>query len=1063
MERSAGLKEQLDAKDRQIRQLEEECMRLSDDVERLKVAAADAIRSQHDQNRQRLERELVTVKGRLAASENDNKTLLNKIQQKNLDIARSNSRMGDSQRTQAAKAQLQAQKDKLEKENLYLQSQLQEAQINITSLDKQKEKLSLALEDLNHEITREHKTSRNAEKVSSSVNLQLADANRKLETERQLRNQAQSSTRAVQMALDNANRELSDSHGQLMTLRKVFDPEADLSITYEAAKPDISNVVELARQLEAAQQSLRVATERATRAETQLDGARDRFEGEISEIEGRHTNSRRALLEEMNASQVNQASSRRSPEHQRKDSDNRRPFSATTTPLHQRHQSSATNHSGRSDRTVDSTIFNQRMDMATQLEEVENRLQMSEMRNRHLENELKRSPVKQTWGEESPSLRRQKKLEVENSRLHNLLDDSSAQISALERSIRSGQLSFQEIQTKSHEELYDLIQSQEENRQMLSHSCANARSELADAKATFDELKKAKQTADLELRDTLSNLESLRSEREQESASHSQLLEEFSDLQIRLDSETSKLIDVESSLNLYKSRADEYFNKLEQAEISVLKATRAEQFAKGQAREAEETCANIMAERKQMDDIIEDLQRQAQKSEERLEDVSADLEGALQSKKRLQNELEDYRSQRAIDIEDNETSMEHTRKTYQHELSSLTHELELERENVIYVREENGRLRDEIEELRGKWDDEVLNSSTWAKEKARLEMTLQDVSNSRDEATSAHNEAQTKIVSLLTQVNHLRNSMDNALAERDNVITEKKTLERRLADASQRLDELSKSESPSLRNAAAFDKELLGLKSDLAQQEDIVAAAVGKMRRSEALAQELQKDIGTERDLNVQLHKEKAALEKSMKDLQLKLVDLETRGQGGRASQDVRFLHGRIQELEKQLESVESVRATESKSVRNVDRTVKDLQTQLERREKANATLADDVAKARDKISNLLKTIDELQSADSTSQLMAKRAERELKEEREKSARIERELEGWKGLRVERRSALGVPGSDGGSRRVSNASALPGLSGSSDRPSSSAGGPGSIMAGSIRRELRKISGSKGFL
>ena len=83
---------------------------------------------------------------------------------------------------------------------------------------------------------------------------------------------------------------------------------------------------------------------------------------------------------------------------------------------------------------------------------------------------------------------------------------------------------------------------------------------------------------------------------------------------------------------------------------------------------------------------------------------------------------------------------------------------------------------------------------------------------------------------------------------------------------------------------------------------------------------------------------------------------------------------------------------------------MKDLESQIQRREKQNQGLSEDVNKARDKISNLLQTIDELQSSDSQSQLTAKRAERELREEREKALRLERELEGWKGLRVERGS-----------------------------------------------------------
>jgi myosin protein heavy chain len=85
---------------------------------------------------------------------------------------------------------------------------------------------------------------------------------------------------------------------------------------------------------------------------------------------------------------------------------------------------------------------------------------------------------------------------------------------------------------------------------------------------------------------------------------------------------------------------------------------------------------------------------------------------------------------------------------------------------------------------------------------------------------------------------------------------------------------------------------------------------------------------------------------------------------------------------------------------------VKDLQQQIERRDKANAQLQEDIARSRDKIEKLLKTIDELQSSDSSNQLSARRAERELREEREKALRLERELEGWKSLRVERGTSL---------------------------------------------------------
>lgn len=122
----------------------------------------------------------------------------------------------------------------------------------------------------------------------------------------------------------------------------------------------------------------------------------------------------------------------------------------------------------------------------------------------------------------------------------------------------------------------------------------------------------------------------------------------------------------------------------------------------------------------------------------------------------------------------------------------------------------------------------------------------------------------------------------------------------------------------------------------------------------------------------------------------------------------------------------------------------------------------EDLNKSRDKISSLLATIDELQSSDSTNQLAAKRAERELREEKEKTLRLERELENWKTLRVERRSVLGVPGANGSeagdvrSRRGSSIGLLMGEMGE-------AGANDKGKFGSLRSNLRRVSGQKGFL
>ena len=885
-EREDGLRRDLDAANDRLKWFEDEYAKLNrqiEDMNKFMIESGD-YGLKTDQAKERLERELHTVKSRLTASENDNRALLNKLQQKSLEIARSASRASEASRGQVIA--LQREKARLEEQSRKLNKQVGDAQVMAASMEKKVQKLELSLEDLNHEVAREVKATRNAEKISSNCTVQLAEANRTIESERQLRIQAQATVRTLRSSIDSRDQENAELRSQMLKALKICDPEIVLPTPTETTTDKVlSENFDLIRKIEELQQNLRVQTAARTNAESQLSDMRA----------AREISPTRPKLEEIH---VNEAPFM-SPTQRRSKFHNRNASFATPTRQTRAGDENQPQDSARSDRTADILSFNNRQDLKAETEELQNQLQLAQLQNRHLQSQLERASAvsKDSFDtSESPSVQRMQKLEKANGRLHEMLDDSAKKLSALEKSVRAGELSLRDIQTRSHEEILDVLHSQEESRRALLNSHNDAVAELTDIKEHYEKLRHGRAKLEVDVRDAKSDLNEMTQAREQEAASRNQLLEEFADVQIRLDAESSKVADLTSSLSLYKSRADEYFSKLEQAEIAVLKASRAEHFAKTQAKDAEEACAQIMSERKKMDTAIEDLQRQNQRLEEKLEDLSTDLEAATQAKKRLQHELEDYRNQRAIDLEDKESSMEQTRKKYQVEFATLTKELDLAREEKLFKQAEITRLHEELDELRSKWDDEVLNSSTWSKEKARLEATLADVASSRDEAVEAHKDGQSKIVGLLSQVRTLRASVDDVTAERDTLIREKRSIEARLDDAKTGLEGLAKGDSPSLRNAAGLDKQMLELKSSLAQQEDIASAAVEKMRRAEALAAEVQKDIVTEREASAQLQKEKVALEKSLNEVQVRLVDLETKGYSS-VSHDVKFLHKRIQEV----------------------------------------------------------------------------------------------------------------------------------------------------------------------
>jgi myosin heavy chain 9/10/11/14 len=56
-----------------------------------------------------------------------------------------------------------------------------------------------------------------------------------------------------------------------------------------------------------------------------------------------------------------------------------------------------------------------------------------------------------------------------------------------------------------------------------------------------------------------------------------------------------------------------------------------------------------------------------------------------------------------------------------------------------------------------------------------------------------------------------------------------------------------------------LEKKIVDLKSELAEKRDEAAAAIEKMKRSEIIAAEAQKEIASERQSIVQLHKDKVS------------------------------------------------------------------------------------------------------------------------------------------------------------------------------------------------------------
>ncbi|KAF5097307.1 hypothetical protein D0Z00_002448 [Geotrichum galactomycetum] len=470
------------------------------------------------------------------------------------------------------------------------------------------------------------------------------------------------------------------------------------------------------------------------------------------------------------------------------------------------------------------------------------------------------------------------------------------------------------------------------------------------------------------------------------------LIGTVSDLESRLDAEISLNQDLAESLNLYKARAEDYYSKLESAETVVLTATRAEAYAKEEWKEAKASLAAALKENKEQESKVIRLQSNIQLLEDKLEDSTIDYSHAREANKRLTREINDLKDRRKQDSTDMENSLNTMRERYKEEIKSMSEELEREKLRMGDIQTENRHLQHELDMLKVRNNVDTLDPS-WGSFKVQLEDKIQELTKANEQAVLSHQDSQRRVGSLLSQVRTLRTTMEEITANRDQLQEEKRILERRLSEVSEQLEELV--QAPGVQSSFGTEDELHQLKSSVRQKTLESNTAMERLRALEDEKLDIQKHLHLERTRMEELLNERSSLDRENKNLHLKVVDLEAQLLGLKSS-DTQFLVQKVSRLEKQLEEQADRYAEESRNLRSNDRSVKDLQTQIQQKEKITAKLQEEVTKYESKIRSLQETVENLQGLETTYRLSSRRAEREARDYKETSLRLEKELDEWK-------------------------------------------------------------------
>lgn len=540
------------------------------------------------------------------------------------------------------------------------------------------------------------------------------------------------------------------------------------------------------------------------------------------------------------------------------------------------------------------------------------------------------------------------------------------------------------VRNKSVEEVEDLLTNYESSKRDLM-------SVFEETATTLLNTKDALAAAELENSQLKSKMDQTLRDNEEADTDIEGLNAAISDLELRLDSEIAINEDLAGSLRLYKSRAEDYYGKLESAETVVLKASRAELFAKAQWKEVELALAASLKENKEQESKTIGLQSKIQLLEDQLEDTNIDMAHSQEAQKRLTRDIQDLKERRKQDAAVMEASLTTMRERYKEEIRDISEELEKEKQKVGSLQSETRHLQNDLDMLKVRNMTDTLDPS-WSNFKNQLESKIQELTKTNEQAVLSYQDSQRRVGSLLSQVRTLRATMEEITANRDQLQEEKRVLERRLNEVSEHLEELA--QAPGYQNIES-DDEVYQLKSSVRQKTQDHTIALQELRATEDSKLNLQIQLKDERSRVKELTEEHKLLDKENKDLHLVVVDLEAQLLGVK-NNDSKFLARKVSLLEKQLEEQGKKFAEDSRSLRSNDRSVKDLHLQLSQKEKQALKLQDEIGRNESKIKSLQKTVESLQGLETTHSLAARRAEREAREMKERALRMEKELEDWK-------------------------------------------------------------------
>ncbi|KAF8754802.1 TRAFAC class myosin-kinesin ATPase superfamily Myosin family [Rhizoctonia solani] len=804
------------------------------------------------------------------------------------------------------------------------QVELQRLTTYVRSLEKAKTRLSAEAEDYARETERERQDLRAKEKALKVANDKLAKSEAEIESERHAKETIETQNRRLQSEIQMLQTQIGDSARQLSAVTRSKDAlEAELAKI--ADDGDTQNAMaNLRRQYEDRIHQLQTQLEDADTARSIGDRIKQKVERQLMEIRrlvatsgpkddvfrSRLLNALATVDQEMEQ----EIASRARTTSRGSRGDDGKTYGNTTPSKRSLKPNGKAPRLSEPSRTLDRQ---QDEHLRNQIQVLELQMVASDRVRQHLETSLREisQDLDKSDGSKQSLEAYRARLAKENSRLNELLAEEAEARQATENAqlggIKSMWTKFHDLMAEERESYNKL----EDSRRALLAQQRAAQVEADDNRRQVAELNQAKKTLMVEVANLKDRIEMETMAKNEESSAKRRLQAELQELEVTSSTSSAIHSELKQAVETYKSQAEQYMERIEAAELAKAQSQRAESLARRALTENEKILQEANSERLAIEAALERAEQHIHDLEAKLEDENREVSNMELLQQRLAEAMEDERDQYQKDLQERDFAIDQTRKKYQAELAQLSEELQYQRDAMSRLREENRKTRSELDDLQLRYDDEVYSGGTWKKDKERYETKIGDLAAAYESATNAQTEQQTQIVALLSQVRELRAVLDEA-------------------EADQHMDANKFSSDRMMQELHLKNQELRGA---LEEQTDRVGLATQRLKKAEGYANESQSELKKVREENSSLDRLNASLEKQVKELNLRLVDLETQAYtSSPRTPGTRRVDSRIEEL---ANKIRSDSARENERIKGYEETVMNMRSQLDQAQRTEEEL----------------------------------------------------------------------------------------------------------------------------